>query len=253
MPDDSIIVVRSLHYSYPDGTKALRDISFTVKRGESVGIIGPNGAGKSTLLLHLNGHIMGGDHVLIDGQAVEKRNLADIRRKVGIVFQEADIQLFMLTVFDDVAFGLLNMGIRPEEVRERAARALAAVGMSGYEDRAPYHLSGGEKRAAAIATVLAMDPQVLIMDEPTSNLDMRTRRQVIAILEGLHMTKRVASHDLEMILRLCRRTILIEKGGVVADGETVSVLEDEALLEKHGLEVPLSLKYGAYDAPLRNE
>ena len=241
--DENIITVQNLHYSYPDGTKAIRDISFSVKEGESIGIIGPNGAGKSTLLLHLNGHFLGGDHVRIAGKLVEKAHLREIRRRVGIVFQEADMQLFMLTVFDDVAFGLLNMGLGEEEVRRRVAGALAAVGISGYEEKAPYHLSGGEKRAASIATVLAMDPQVLIMDEPTSNLDSRTRRQVISILEKLTMTKLIASHDLEMILGLCERSILIDSGAIVADGATEVILGNEKLLDKHGLEMPLSLRY----------
>ena len=236
-----IVELNNLHFSYPDGTRALKDISMEILSGESVGIVGPNGAGKTTLMLHLNGYFTGDDHVLIDGLPVRKENLSQIRQNVGIVFQEPDIQLFMLTVFDDVAFGPLNMGLNEEEVKERVLRALAQVNMSGYEKRAPYHLSGGEKRAAAIATVLAMNPKILVMDEPTSNLDPRTRRQVINLLKGFEMTKIIASHDLEMILEICPRTIVMDSGSVITDAQTEKIFSDSELLEKHGLEKPLSL------------
>lgn len=237
-----IIEIRNLHYSYPDGTKALRDISMDIFEHESVGIVGPNGAGKSTFLLHLNGYFSGDHHVLINGMPVTQENLPKIRKDVGIVFQDADTQLFMLTVFDDVAFGPLNMGLSDEEVRNRVRTALSEVSMTGYEQRAPYHLSGGEKRAVAIATVLAMEPKIVVMDEPTSNLDPRTRRQLINLLKTFSLTKIIASHDLEMILDLCPRAILIDEGYVVADGPTIELFSNLDLMEKHGLEKPLSLR-----------
>lgn len=240
--NENIVELSNLHYSYPDGTRALKDISMEILSGESVGIVGPNGAGKTTLLLHLNGYFTGGEHVLINGLPVIKENLNQIRQNVGIVFQEPDIQLFMLTVFDDVAFGPLNMGLDEEEVKTRVSDALAQVNMSGYEKRAPYHLSGGEKRAIAIATVLAMNPKVLVMDEPTSNLDPRTRRQVIHLLKSFKMTKIIASHDLEMILEVCPRTIVMDNGLIVTDNKTEMIFGDSELLEKHGLEKPFSLQ-----------
>ncbi len=176
---DPIIDVEDLPYRYPDGTAALRGVSLAVTPGQCVGVIGPNGAGKSTLLLHLNGILRGGGSVRIGGLEVTKKNLPEVRRRVGLIFQNSDDQLFMPTVFDDVAFGPLNMGLDEVEVRRRVAQALEAVGKAGFEERAPYHLSGGEKRAGAIATVLAMEPQVLVMDEPASSLDHRRRRSLI--------------------------------------------------------------------------
>jgi cobalt/nickel transport system ATP-binding protein len=237
-----IIEIHNLHHSYPDGTKALRDITIDISDNESVGIVGPTAAGKSTLLLHLNGYFSGDHHVLTNGMTVTKENLSKIRRDVGIVFQDADTQLFMLTVFDDIAFGPLNMGLGDDEVRNRVQKTLAQVNLKGYEQRAPYHLSGGEKRAVAIATVLAMEPNILVMDEPTSNLDPRTRRQLINLLKTFTMTKIIASHDLEMILDLCPRAIVLDEGYVVADGPTIDLFSNEELMEKHGLEKPLSLK-----------
>jgi len=239
--NEPIIVVEDLTYSYPDGTEALRGVSLEVAPGQCVGVIGPNGAGKSTLLLHLNGILRGEGSVRVGGLEVTKKNLPEVRRRVGLIFQNSDDQLFMPTVFDDVAFGPLNMGLDEAEVRRRVARALEVVGKAGFEERAPYHLSGGEKRAVAIATVLAMEPQVLVMDEPTSSLDHRSRRSLIELLKGLTITKVLTTHDLELVLELCNRCVLMDEGRVAADGEARSILGDARLLARFGMEVPHSL------------
>jgi len=238
---EKIIEIRSLSYTYDTGTKALQNVDLDIYRGESVGIVGPNGAGKSTLLLHLNGFYRGNNTVAVTGLPITKENLAKIRSNVGIIFQDADNQLFMLTVYDDVAFGPINMGLSDEEVERRVKKALEAVNLSGYEKRAPYHLSGGEKRAAAIATVLSMEPNILVMDEPSSNLDPRTRRSLIRLLNSFDITKIIATHDLEMILELCTRCILLDEGMIITDGPTKEILSQKELLERHGLEKPISL------------
>lgn len=231
------IEIRGLSYSYPSGAHALRGVDLTIDEGESAALIGPNGAGKSTLVLHLNGILPGSDCVRVCGMEVSRPNLKAIRRRVGLVFQDPDDQLFMPTVFDDVAFGPINMGLSEQEVRGRVSRALAQVGMTGSEDRAPYHLSGGEKRRVAIATVLSMDTQIMVMDEPTSNLDPRSRGELIELLNGLEMTKIVVSHDLDMVAQVCQRVILLDQGKVVADGSAAVVLSDQAVLAEHGLGV----------------
>jgi len=240
-PSPPVIVIERLSYSYPDGTQALRDVSVEVERGQCVGIIGPNGAGKSTLLLHINGTLRGSGRVAIDGLEVSKPNLPEIRRRVGVIFQDSDDQLFMPTVFDDVAFGPLNLGLSEEDVRQRVAEALAVVGKEGFEGRAPYHLSGGEKRAIAIATVLAMKPEVLAMDEPTSSLDHRSRRSLIELLKSLPITKLITTQDLELVLELCSRCLLMNEGQIVADGPARDILGDAQLLARYGMEVPHSL------------
>ncbi len=237
----SAVVIEGLSYSYPDGTKALRDVSLAIERGECVGLIGPNGAGKSTLLLHLNGTLRGPGRIVIGGLEVSKRTLPEVRRRVGLIFQDSDDQLFMPTVFDDVAFGPLNLDLPEEEVRQRVTEALRVVGKEGFEERAPYHLSGGEKRAVAIATVLAMRPEVLVMDEPTSSLDQRSRRSLIELLKNLAITKLITAHDLELILELCSRCLLMDGGRVVADGPARTILSDAKLLARYGMEVPHSL------------
>ncbi len=239
-----IIEIENLEYSYPDNTNALRGIDLDIFRGESIGLIGPNGAGKSTLLLHLNGILRKGPgSIEILGMKVEEKNLIRIRQKVAIVFQEPDDQLFMPTVFDDVAFGPINTGYSEEEVRKRVEEALKGVGMTGYEKRCSHHLSLGEKKRISLATVLSMQPEILILDEPTSNLDPRARRHLIELLENLCLTKIVAGHDLELILEICQRVILLDKGRIVINGETRKVLSDKSLMEYHGLEVPLSLRH----------
>ncbi len=241
-----IVEAAGLEYAYPDGTPALRGISFRIGHGESVGVVGGNGAGKSTLLWHLNACLFPAKGAVRIGEVPVSRSTApEIRRHVGTIFQDADDQLFMPTVGEDVAFGPRNMRLPQDEVESRVRRALEAVNASHLSARPPHHLSGGEKRAAAIASVLAMSPDILAMDEPTSGLDPRGRRALIEILKGFAHTKIIASHDLEMILELCPRTLLLHEGRLVADGATRDILSDAAKMEAHGLEVPLSIRYGS--------
>jgi cobalt/nickel transport system ATP-binding protein len=227
--------VENLSFCYPDGQSALANVHLTVHQGETVAIIGPNGAGKSTLLLHLNGIVHGNGAVSIFGRQVDDKNLKWVRSKVGLVFQNPDDQLFSPVVFEDVAFGPINLGYSEEKVREAVTRALGWVGMAGYESRSPHHLSVGEKKRIAIATVLSMSPEILLLDEPTSNLDPRSKWSLISLLKRLPMTKIVASHDLELVRTLCSRTIVLDQGQVMADGATSHILADASLLAAHGL------------------
>lgn len=234
-----VIEIEGLSFTYPDGHRALRGIDLAIAAGERVAFIGPNGAGKSTLLLHLNGILQGNEGVVrVMGHPVANGHLQWVRARVGLVFQDPDDQLFSPTVFDDVAFGAINMGYPEKEVRARVERALQQVGMDGYERRSPHHLSVGEKKRIAIATVLAMDPQVLVLDEPTSNLDPRGRWELIELLRQLPMTAVIATHDLEMVRELCPRTVILDEGKVVADGPTPTILADRSLLAEHGLAPP---------------
>jgi cobalt/nickel transport system ATP-binding protein len=201
-------------------------------------VVGPNGAGKSTLFLQLNGILRGQGRIEIGDLAVEERTLRQVRARVGMVFQDPDDQLFSPTVFEDVAFGPLHMGCPLEEVRERVARALAAVGMVGHEEHMPHHLSIGERKRIAIATVLAMDPEVLVLDEPSAGLDPRARRNLIRLLRDLPLTMLISSHDMRLVWELCPRTVILDGGRLAADGPTAQLLKDEALMEVHGLEVP---------------
>jgi cobalt/nickel transport system ATP-binding protein len=238
-----LIEAQDLHHVYPDNTAAVRGVSFRITHGESVAIIGENGAGKSTLLLHLNGYLLPTQGVVRVGETpVTRDTLAMVRRTVGMVFQDPDDQLFMPTVFDDVAFGPLNVGLPEDEVRRRVMEALETVGMHHVKDRPPYKLSGGEKRAVSIATVLAMTPSVLVMDEPSSNLDPRSRRRLIQLLRSFTHTKIIATHDLDLALDVCERTILLHEGRVAADAPTADILRDEAILEPCALEKPLRLQ-----------
>jgi len=239
------IRIKNLRYTYPEGTEALKGISLKICQGESVGIIGPNGAGKSTFLLHLNGILptgssQGDGRVVVLGEEIS-RDDRRIRSDIGIVFQNPDEQLFMPRVFEDVAFGPLNMGLSRAEVKERVKEALTAVNLVGFEERSPHHLSAGEKRAVAIATVISMRPQILIIDEPASALDPKGRRNIIHLLNTFKMTKIIATHDLEMVLEVATRCILLDKGRVIKDAPGDEVLRDKELLEAHGLEMPLSL------------
>jgi cobalt/nickel transport system ATP-binding protein len=235
--------VRSLHFSYPDGQSAVKNLSFTIHHGEAVGIIGANGAGKSTLLMLLMGVLFPeAGEVLVGDVLVTKKTLPMIRQRLGMVFQNPDDQLFMTTVYDDVAFGPRNYKLEEKEVVRRVAEALELVGISHLKDRAPFKLSGGEKRAAAIASVLSMQPDVLIMDEPTAALDPKSRRRLIALLKSFEHTKIITSHDLDFVLDTCTRVIVIREGEVAADGDASNILADEELLISCGLELPLSLQ-----------
>jgi len=241
---DVAIEVRELSYAYPQGPTALDGVSFEVPAGQSVGLVGPNGAGKTSLFLCLSGVLKARAKVLHVGgvDVLDPTQRKGLPAQVGIVFQNSDDQLFNATVFDDVAFGPLNLGLPPDEVRRRVAEALDRVSMAGQEARVPFHLSGGEKRRVALAGVLAMRPSVLLLDEPSMYLDPRGRRELIGLLNGLGGTKVIAAHDLEMILRTCGRVLLLDRGRLVADGEPRAVLADEGLMEAHGLEVPYSLR-----------
>jgi cobalt transport protein ATP-binding subunit len=236
------IRVEHLSFSYPDGRQALHDISLAVQSGEKLAIVGPNGAGKSTLFLHLNGTLrtgaQDGQRVQVAGLTVGDKTVQAVRAKVGLIFQDPDDQLFSPTVFEDVAFGPLYMDLPENEVHDRVARALAAVGMTGYEQLMPHHLSLGERKRIAIATVLAMDPEILVLDEPSAGLDPRTRRNLIALLRELPQTMLIASHDMRLVWDLCSRTVILDHGRLVADGPTTELLQDQALMERHGLEVP---------------
>lgn len=238
-----IVEAKQLSYTYPDGTKAINDISFRITHGESVAIVGENGAGKSTLLLHLNGYLMPTEGSLRIGDYIlTKETLKEIHRTVGMVFQDPDDQLFMPTVYDDVAFGPVNLGLPADQIEERVNHALETVGMLHIKNRPPYRLSAGEKRAAAIATVLSMSPNILVMDEPSSNLDPRTRRKLIELLATFSHTKIIATHDLDMAVDLCERTIVIHEGKIAADDKTEVIMQDDNLLHKCSLEKPLRMQ-----------
>ena len=241
------IEVRNLRFMYPDGKEALRGISFSVADGECIGLVGPNGSGKSTLLLHLNG-ILPEEYpqeatVTVYGRALNKRTAAAIRRDVGLLFQDPDDQLFCPTVYEDVAFGPEQFGMTDEQVRHAVANALEQTALLGFEDRLPHHLSSGEKRRVCLAGVLACEPRVLALDEPTSNLDPRGKRSLIKTLRSIPATKVIATHDLEMVVELCSRTIVLDKGIVIADGPTQRLLNDEPLMLAHGLEKPHILRH----------
>jgi len=235
---EEIVRVDNLSFGYPDGQQALTDISLTIYQGETVALIGPNGAGKSTLLLHLNGILHSNGAVKIFGRPVNDKNLRWVRSKVGLIFQDPDDQLFSSTVFNDVAFGPINMGYSETDVQQCVAKALDWVGMTGYEQRSPHHLSVGEKKRIAIATVLSMSPEILVIDEPTSNLDPGSKWSLIGLLKRLPGTKIVASHDLELVQALCPRAIILDQGQVIADGTTDRILANKPLLAAHRLAPP---------------
>jgi len=241
------IEVRDLVFRYPDGTDALRGVTFSVAPGESVGLIGPNGAGKSTLLLHLNGllpeHLTGESAVSVSGERLTADNVHAIRRTVGLVFQDPNDQLFCPTVFEDVAFGPRQFGLSEEEVGRRVREALARVGLQGFENRPPHHLSGGEKRRVCLAGVLACEPGILVLDEPSSDLDPCSRRELKELLRQIPITKIIATHDLELVVELCSRVLVLDAGTIVAEGPTVSLLSDEELMLRHRLERPHILRH----------
>lgn len=234
------IEIENLSYSYPDGHAALRNVSLKIEPCEKVALVGPNGAGKSTLILHLNGILSGSEgSVRVCSMQVDKQNLGRVRAQVGLVFQSPDDQLFSPTVYDDVAFGPLYQGLPPAEVDQRVDEALAAVRMQDYKQRVSHHLSVGEKKRIAIATVLSMRPEVLVLDEPTAGLDPRARRSLIRLLDELSITMLVSTHDMLMVREIFPRTIIMDEGRVVADGLTEDLMSNSELLEAHGLEMPM--------------
>jgi cobalt/nickel transport system ATP-binding protein len=239
-----IVDLKDLHFRYPDGTEALTGVTFRIVHGESVGIAGANGMGKTTLLLNLSGQVLPTKgEVSIGEVTLNKTTKQEIRRKVGMVFQRTDDQLFMPTVYEDVAFGPVNLGLSLEKVDEHVKRALEMVGCLHLSNRPPHRLSEGQKRAVAIATVMAMDPDILVMDEPASNLDPKSRRQLINLLKGFKHTKIIASHDLDLILDVCDRCMIIKQGKVIADGPADEILLNEPLLKENSLELPLSRQF----------
>ena len=239
--------VEDLHYRYPDGTVALRGVSFIIEEGSFVGLVGPNGAGKSTLMLHLNGllpeNISGEQPIRIFEKAIRPANLLQIRRKVGLLFQDANDQLFCPTVYEDVAFGPRQMGLSEQEVSQRVQGALRAAGLEGVESRPPHHLSGGQKRRACLAGVLACLPEIMVLDEPTADLDPRGRRELKDLLKSLTLTRLVATHDLDLVAELCDQVIVMDAGQIVTVGNARDVLANEELMLAHGLEVPHALRH----------
>jgi len=234
-----VLDVHGLAYAYPDGHQALFGVNLHVHQGERVALLGPNGAGKTTLVLHLNGILTAGaGSVQVSGLPVAKENLMEIRRRVGVVFQDPDDQLFMPSVRDDVAFGPANLGLRGAVLEARVVAALDRVGMVDYIDRPPHHLSFGQRRRVAVATVLAMEPEVLVLDEPSSNLDPASRRELADILRSLDVTVLMVTHDLPYAYELCPRSVVLSDGVIVADGPTREVLTDDALMAAHRLELP---------------
>lgn len=237
--------IRSLGYTYPDGTEALLGVDLVVQPGERVALLGPNGAGKSTLISHTNGVLMPQrGTVSVDGIELAETTIRDIRSRVGLVFQDPDDQLFMTTVYDDVAFGPLNMGLPRDEVDRRVHDALHSVGLADVASKPGMHLSFGQKKRVALATVLSMAPSVLMLDEPTSNLDPRAERQMVELLESLAVTMLVATHDMDLAWRLCDRAVVIDGGVVVADGPSATVMADEGLMLGHGLDLPVAVRVG---------
>jgi cobalt/nickel transport system ATP-binding protein len=247
MEDVNALEIERLSYRYPDGTEALREISLTLAEGERIGLIGPNGAGKSTLLLHLNGLLperpSSGSSVRVFGTAVAEPHLAEIRARVGLLFQDPDDQLFCPTVYEDVAFGPQQWGVAGDELKARVERALTEVGLEGYGDRLPHHLSRGEKRRASLAGLLACDARLLALDEPTSDLDPRGRRELKGLLKSLPVAQIIATHDLELVAEICSRAVLIDRGAIVAAGPSEEILDDEPLMLAHGLERPHILRH----------
>ncbi|MGE0278006.1 MAG: energy-coupling factor ABC transporter ATP-binding protein [Nitrospiraceae bacterium] len=237
-----VVEVDNLHFSYPDGHKVLKGLTFKINKGEKVALIGPNGAGKSTLMSQLNGvHLANSGRVVIDGMDVTKNNLKEIRRKVGIVFQDPDDQLFCPTVYDDVAFGPLNLGLPEDQITSRVKEALSVVGLEGFEERSSFHLSFGERKRLALATVLSYQPEILVFDEPSTNMDPLNRRNLINWLKSSDKTLLLCTHDLDIVLEVCDRCILLVDGRVEVEGTVRQILYDRKLLEKNKLEMPLAL------------
>jgi cobalt/nickel transport system ATP-binding protein len=231
------IEIENFSYHYPDGTAALSDINLSVEHGQKVVLIGPNGAGKSTLLLAMAGFIKGTGKVLIDGLEIHRKNLKKIRTCLGSCLENPDDQLFMPRLFDDVAFGPLNMGLSPEQVKARVTDALKTVGLAEMADKAPHHLSAGQKRAAAVATILAMEPKIITLDEPDGSLDPRNRSNLIKLLNSLSQTLIIATCNMNFAVSLADRAVLLDKGRIIADGQANKIMSDPKLMSEHGLEV----------------
>jgi len=239
---NEIIQIENLNFDYPDRKEVLKNINLKIMDGEDVAVIGKNGAGKSTLLLHMIGILNGNGIIRIFGKGLKKENLYEIRKRIGFIFQNPDDQLFMPTIFDDISFGPLNFGFSEEETKKRVSEVLKIVGLDNYALRKPHHLSMGEKKRAAIATVLVLEPEVIIFDEPTLSLDPNGRRSLIEFIKRLKSTKIIATHDLEMALEICKRVILMKNGRIIVDGEINKILGDQKLMNEIGMEVPMSLK-----------
>jgi cobalt/nickel transport system ATP-binding protein len=239
---DFVLQVRNLFYRYPGGSQALHGVNLGVREGERLAVIGPNGAGKSTLFFHLNGTFRGQGDVTVLGKDLNDQTIYDIRRQVGLVFQDPNDQLFMPTVFEDVAFGPINLGLSETEIRDRVQTALRQVGMEGSAALVPHHLSLGERKKVALASVLALEPRILAFDEPSSGLDPRSRRALIEFFKTLKETILVATHDLDLVCELCERAVILDGGRIVQDGKVPEIFGDEALLKSHGLEKPLFLR-----------
>lgn len=235
------IEVRNLNFSYPDKTQALKNINFILNRGETLGLIGPNGAGKSTLILHLNGVLRGIGLVRVMGEEVNKQNIRRIRSRVGMVFQDPNDQLFLPTIFDDIAFGPLNFGLPVPEVEKRVSKILKETDLDEVKHKSSLQLSLGEKKKVALATVMVMEPEILVLDEPSSSLDPGSRRTFIRMLGQIPVSKIIATHDLDLVAELCSRVVLMDAGEIIAQGETGKILSNKNLLEQHRLEIPASL------------
>src|SRR3989337_3251457 len=243
MSDRKAIVVEDVYFTYPDGRDVLKGLSCSIAHGERVALVGPNGAGKSTFMSHLNGVLMPSQgRVIIDGIEITKDNLTEVRRKVGIVFQDPDDQLFCPTVFDDVAFGPLNLGLSKDEIHMRVKGALEMVGLTGFEERPSFHLSFGERKRLALATVLSYQPEILVFDEPSTNMDPLSRRRLIEWLKSSDKTILLCTHDLDIALEVCSRSLLLSGGKIVADGPSSEILYDREMLESHSLELPLAVR-----------
>lgn len=236
------INIKNLSFKYHDGSEALKNVCLNISENGKIAFVGGNGAGKSTLLLHLNGILKGEGELKVFDLELNKNNLIEIRKKIGLLFEDPDDQLFCPTVFEDIAFGPLNLGLPEDEIMRRVKESLSKVGLEGFENRSPHHLSYGEKKRIALATLFSMNPQILALDEPTSNLDPKNRRKLIEILKSFKGTIILATHDLECVLELCERVIVLKNGEILRDGETGNILSDEKLMIESDLEIPLSIK-----------
>jgi cobalt/nickel transport system ATP-binding protein len=244
-----VLEVKGLKFRYPDGTPALRGVNLQVSAKERVAVIGPNGAGKSTLFFHLNGIFRGEGEIRVFGKPLTDQTLFEVRRRVGLVFQDPNDQLFMPTVFEDVAFGPVNLGLSELDIRARVRKALEQVGMQGSEALVPHHLSLGERRKIALAAVLALEPEILAFDEPSGGLDPRSRRALMDLLQGLPQTILIATHDLDLVLDVCQRAVIIDRGEIVEEGGIPAIFEDEKRLHAHGLERPLRMQGLQFQPP----